>query len=313
MKKLLVWMSWAVMLLILTACQSSPYFNLELKSQVLKEPVKISGAADGRFGAIFYQVDTLKTYLPNKADSEKKTSAGTLYQFKMEDGRTVSLYVEKQGDDYLLHLTADKHDDILKWGVNIKAADKEYFTGLYERTVDGNQKNSWKKGVKEAMNLRGQEVEMLIKPTLGIYAPFYISSKGYGFFAYGTWPGHFDFCKAQKDLVQIAFEGPEFKFKIYTADNPAGLVKKHALEAGPPILPPKWIFKPWRWRDDHKNLPKYYDGTKVRAPYNSQVVEDVLMMRAYDIPCGIYWVDRPWAKGHSRQAKGMNPFNYFVY
>jgi alpha-glucosidase (family GH31 glycosyl hydrolase) len=27
------------------------------------------------------------------------------------------------------------------------------------------------------------------------------------------------------------------------------------------------------------------------------VVEDILMMQALDIPCGVYWVDRPWAIG----------------
>ena len=286
-----------ILLFSLVSCESSKYFNLELKSDAMKNPLKITAADGDRFGAFFYETAAGKTYLPSKADSQNKTAEGASYQFKMKDGRTVTLNMKTQGSDYILHLNADKSDDILKWGVNIKAVEGEYFTGLYERTVDGNQKNSWKKGIKEAMDLRGQEVEMLIKHTLGIYAPFYLSSQGYGFFAYGTWPGHFDFCKTEKDLVQIAFEGPEFKFKIYTAENPAELVKKHAVEAGPPILPPKWIFKPWRWRDDHKNLSKYYNGTRVRAPYNSQVVEDVLMMRAYDIPCGVYWVDRPWAKG----------------
>ncbi len=297
MNKFLLLSAVVVFFLSLTACQSSKYFNLELTSDALKEPVKISAANGDRFGAIFYVADSQKHYLPNKAESHKSLSDGSEYQFKMQDGRTVTLKVNKEGDDYILTLSSDKNSDITRWGINIKAQKVEFFSGLYERTVDGNQKNSWKKGIKEAMDLRGQEVDMLIKPTLGIYSPFYISSHGYGFFAYGTWPGHFDFCKTEKDLVQITFEGPQFKFKIYTDKNPADLVKKHAMEAGPSVLPPKWIFKPWRWRDDHKNLPKYYDGTRVRAPYNSQVVEDVLMMQAYDIPCGVYWVDRPWAKG----------------
>ena len=39
------------------------------------------------------------------------------------------------------------------------------------------------------MNLRGERVEMKLKPTVSAYAPFYISSANYGFFAHGTWPG----------------------------------------------------------------------------------------------------------------------------
>jgi alpha-D-xyloside xylohydrolase len=29
----------------------------------------------------------------------------------------------------------------------------------------------------------------------------------------------------------------------------------------------------------------------------AQVMEDVLMMKAFGIPCGVYWVDRPWGPG----------------
>ena len=72
---------------------------------------------------------------------------------------------------------------------------------------------------------------------------------------------------------------------------------EHAQQAGTSLVPPKWAFLPWRWRDNHTNNKTYYEGTPVKAPYNSQVMEDVLMMKALDIPCGVYWVDRPWANG----------------
>ena len=41
----------------------------------------------------------------------------------------------------------------------------------------------------------------------------------------------------------------------------------------------------------------FFDGTPYNGHYNAEVVEDVLMMDALGIPCGVYWVDRPWAKG----------------
>ena len=44
------------------------------------------------------------------------------------------------------------------------------------------------------MNLRGQTVDMIVKPTLSVYAPFYLSSRGYAAAVQGTWPGRFDFC-----------------------------------------------------------------------------------------------------------------------
>ena len=94
------------------------------------------------------------------------------------------------------------------------------------------------------MNLRGQKVEMILKPTTSVYAPFYLSSRGYAVFVKGNWPGGFDFCASDPQRVKIEFEGPSFEMKIYTAADPAALVRAHALDAGPPFLPPKWMFSP---------------------------------------------------------------------
>jgi alpha-glucosidase (family GH31 glycosyl hydrolase) len=166
-----------------------------------------------------------------------------------------------------------------------------------ERVVDGPQQASWAPGITAAMNLRGQRVDMIAKPTTSVYAPFYISSRGYAAFVKGTWPGVFDFAAAQKERVQVAFEGPSFEIVVYADSNPAALVRSHAMDAGPPVLPPKWMYGPWRWRDEHTQRASYYDGTPVTGPFNSEVMEDVLMMQAFGIPNSVYWIDRPWGPG----------------
>jgi alpha-D-xyloside xylohydrolase len=219
--------------------------------------------------------------------------------FKMADGRIVksSISFAPDGQSLALHLSANPSDGILKWGATIGADADEYFTGLMERVVDGPQQASWRPGITNTLNLRGQKVDMILKPTTSVYAPFYISSKGYAAFVKGNWPGNFDFCASETNRVKIEFEGPSFEMKIYVANDPAALVKAHALEAGPPFLPPKWIFTPWRWRDEHTQRSAYYDGTPVTGPFNSEFMEDVLMMRAYGIPCGVIWIDRPWGPG----------------
>ena len=66
------------------------------------------------------------------------------------------------------------------------------------------------------MNLRGQKVDMLVKPTTSIYAPFYLSSRGYAVFVHGTWPGRFDFAADDPKAVKIDFEGPSLKMQVYT-------------------------------------------------------------------------------------------------
>ncbi len=266
--------------------------SLTINDQIVS--LKITG--DENTGAVFFETVKGKTWLqgePVKIEDDKNHFEG---EWNL-DGRMISVNISKTPGNYEFSFKAKPDTGISKWGISLASTKDEYFTGLFERTVDGKQQESWKKGIKEALNIRGQEINMLINYTLSLYSPFYISSAGYGLFIKGTWPGHYDMCKTNPNRVKIEFEGPSLSGIIYTSSNPMELVKAHALYTGPTIVPPKWSFLPWRWRDEHSNRKKYYDSTKVEAPYNSMLVEDVLMMKAFDIPCGVYWVDRPWGKG----------------
>ncbi len=246
---------------------------------------------------LFYETAAGRTMLPATLTAKMGRNGQLLANAKMPDGPTITISVKPNGGNFDIAFTATPADGIRKWGLMIDAGTDEYFTGLMERVVDGPQQASWAPGIREAMNLRGQKVEMIIKPTTSVYAPFYLSSRGYGVFVKGDWPGFFDIAASDPGKVKIEFEGPKFELKVYTADNPTAIVKAHAADAGLPVLPPKWMFTPWRWRDEHTQRTAYYDGTPVTGPFNSEIMEDVLMMRAYGIPNGVYWIDRPWGPG----------------
>jgi alpha-D-xyloside xylohydrolase len=228
------------------------------------------------------------------------------FNWVIDAGKEVKLTFTKNANEYKIQVQTTGIEDITKWGFSIKASKNEYFTGMMERVVDGEQNLSWAPGIKEAMNLRGQFLTTVVKPTVSLYCPFYISSSNYSLFVEGTWPGEFDFCRTNPDWVQVTFEGPFTAVIINTAKSPAELVQKQSLRVGPTILPPRWAFGTCRWRDNHTHRETYYDNTKVTAPYNSEVVEDILMMKAFDIPLSYYLVDRPWAKG----PQGYNDFEW---
>lgn len=250
-----------------------------------------------KLDGLFFETEKGRIYLPAKLTEKMGTSNKLENEFKMEDGRIIKISLKQEEQNFILQLGALPDGDIIKWGLAVDSTNDEYYTGLMERVVDGPQQASWRAGITEAMNLRGQKVDMILKPTTSVYAPFYISSRGYAAFVFGNWPGFYDFTSSDPNRVKIEFEGPAFGMKIYTADNPSTLVKAHALDAGPPFMPPKWMFTPWRWRDEHTQRTTYYDGTSVTAPFNSEVMEDVLMMKAFGIPNGVYWIDRPWGPG----------------
>jgi alpha-glucosidase (family GH31 glycosyl hydrolase) len=299
----------AIIVLMAISCQKPPKEGVQVEtkgknkdvqlifqSPAFKEALTITNIPDKNKGSIFFRTAEGKTWLRNNPVTSMRDSAGYHAEWKL-DNRKVSIKIQKKEQDFEVQLSAKPNDDILGWGFNLEAKKGEYFTGLFERVVDGNQQKSWEEGITEGLNLRGQEVDMIIKPTLSLYAPFYVSSRGYGLFVKGTWPGHYDMCKEADNRVQISFDGPELNFKLYTSEDPMEIVKAHTMDAGPQWMPPKWAFSHWRWRDNNGNEETYYDGTPVDAPYNSMLVEDILMLDALDIPVGLYWVDRPWTKG----------------
>jgi alpha-D-xyloside xylohydrolase len=264
-----------------------------ITSPYLKGPLMI---ASGDL-PICYETGGQKYYL--RGNPSAATTGGDTSQFiwSVDDGKEITVGFTADNDSYKIDFEAEPSAEKVKWTFSLKAADDEYFTGLMERTIDGKQQLSWEPGIKEAMNLRGQTVTMLVEPSISLYCPFYISSRNYSLFVEGTWPGLYDFCKSKPDAVEISFEGPSLSLVLNTAANPAELVKAHSLDVGPTIVPPKWVFSTWRWRNNHTNRKQYYDGTAVTAPYNSELVEDILMMEAFDIPMHAYIIDRPWAIG----------------
>jgi len=250
-----------------------------------------------RVDGLFYETAAGRTSLPAFNSASIIEKQPWTREATMPDGHMIRVSVTPQSGRFNIALTATPNTDIVRWGFALESGANEYFTGLMERVVDGAQALSWAPGITAAMNLHGQKIDMLVKPTTSIYSPFFLSTRGYAVFVKGTWPGVFDFAVAQPDRTRIEFEGPALDFVVYTADNPAALVKAHAMDAGAPVLPPKWIYGPWRWRDEHTQRTAYYDGTPVTGPFNSEVMEDVLMMKAFGIPNSVYWVDRPWGVG----------------
>jgi alpha-glucosidase (family GH31 glycosyl hydrolase) len=286
--------------IIPAGCSSiKPSFGTKDKSPVLILPSDdLTKTEVLKLDGMFFETAEGRMMLPSQLVIKSKMIDSSIEAFaEMSDGRKVVVSIRPQGDNYIVQFNASPNEDIVKWGFAVDSTEDEYYTGLMERVVDGHQRASWAPGIKEAMDLRGQTVEMILKPTTSVYAPFYLSSRGYSVFVKTDWPGFFDFCASNPKRVKIEFEGPSLEVKIYTSDDPAHLVRQHAMDAGPPILPPKWIYGPWRWRDEHRIRSEYYDGTPWTGPFNAEVMEDIMMMDAFGIPCSIYWIDRPYGPG----------------
>lgn len=223
--------------------------------------------------------------------------------YRTTDGRRayVSVGPGPEGT-VLVTLRVEEPGEFERLGVSLQVEASEGFYGLMERVVQGSQALSWQPRIAQGLNLRGQTVDLYTLPTTSIYAPFFVSSRGYGVFVDSDWPGTYRFgvdasLSPSPTKVTIEQEGPELRLLLLPGPSPIDAIERYARLTGLPLLPPRFIFTPGRWRDVVWDLPRFYDGTPYDGPYNSMIVEDILMMEALDIPCGWYVVDRPWAAG----------------
>ncbi len=271
-------------------------FALQLTQKVNNQSVEFI-SKDGA-SALYYATKEGNQSLVER--QEVITDDDSLYSLSYsttDHRKAVVSFVKGASGILQVYMSVSPSKGVLKTGIRVKAQPKEHFYGLMERTVDGPQDLSWDPGTRASLDLRGQKVTMLVIQTLGIYEPFYVSSLGYGLFVNTIRPGAYDMAATDSSMVDILFDEDHIDISVVPGPKVLDVVRRLPLLTGPAILPPEWAFRPLRWRDEHVNRKTYYDGTPNKAPFNSELVEDILMAKAYDIPIGAYWVDRPWASG----------------
>ncbi|NOY78933.1 MAG: glycoside hydrolase family 31 protein [Calditrichaeota bacterium] len=266
-----------------------------------------SASENGR-SSLFYETENGRQVLTGL--KAVRTSNKHLFSasYFTSDHRTAEITVKKgTAGEFVISLSIQPSAGVKKCGEVLQAFPEEHYTGLMERVRGTNDRESWQPGIQTGLDLRGEKVSFFVRPTVAIYTPFYLSSKGYGLWVETTWPGAYDLAATNPEKTTFSFEGEgRLVYHIFPGPQPATILENYTALAGRPFLPPKWAFSTWRWRDDHANLDTLYDGTPYSGPINSQLYEDVAMMDSLDIPYGVYWVDRPWAKG----PRGYSDFQW---
>jgi len=133
--------------------QNRPAAGLGLQSNLLKPDPTGGNSRSLRLDGIFYETAEGRVILPPELTAGNSGVSGKPWkaQSKMADGRVVTVAVSPEGKDFAVRMSAAPDAGILKWGISISANEKEYFTGLMERVVDGPQQASWAPGLETAM------------------------------------------------------------------------------------------------------------------------------------------------------------------
>jgi hypothetical protein len=106
---------------------------------------------------LYYVINGQKKYFNSLPDKQVRESNRWIGIWKTKPQGYITISVNSTDSGYTLSLTCSDNLNIHGWGMNLTANFDEYFTGIFERTVDGDQKNSREPGITEAMDLKKLE------------------------------------------------------------------------------------------------------------------------------------------------------------
>ncbi|MCX7843998.1 MAG: hypothetical protein N2507_01310 [Candidatus Bipolaricaulota bacterium] len=229
--------------------------------------------------------------------SVREEPTGRTLVFRTSDGRRAEVAVS-HAQEGTVRLTF-RVEGKARWerlGVVLEVTPDEGFYGLLECPTQGLFHEFFPPRGGD-LDLRGQTVWLYTLPTHALYAPFFVSSRGWGLWVESSWPGIFRFGTRKPTEVTLEYEGPALTLRLIPGPTPLEAVARYARLTGTTVLPPRWALGIWRWRDEVFAHPTLADGTPNPLPFNSMVVEDVLWMEALGVKPAVYVLDRPWAEG----------------
>lgn len=289
--------------------QSKP-FRLELNSggKVLVQqcgPIRLS-RSDG-------SVDEILALI-----SERAAENGTIYDVETQSGETATIAVSTTNDASFRISVAGPNIAAISVGVCLESGELIY--GLTERLRDSAVLNADLHGplvedfspdAVSSLNRRGEVVEMFVRPTISLYAPFYHSSRGYGLWVEDSNPGVFDIGASNNEELRFRMETTQdrgLSFNLFLGPRHQQILQRYYEKVGHPIRVPDWAFRHWLWRDE---IAQGATGTLDGYEVNAEIADDVMMYERFSIPSGVYLFDRPYLVGaEDTDSEGFHKFEW---
>jgi alpha-D-xyloside xylohydrolase len=278
-------------------------YRLELFRRAAAAPL----TAETQEGGVFYERDGVRQQLTTVLTTQERDS-GVEFAVATTEGEAATVAVRFLTARTVEVTVEPPHPEgVSAVGDRFDTPGDEHIYGLTERLRDSQPQPPNGLPIEEfkpvevgSLDRRGETVEMYVRPTFSLYAPFYQSSRGYGLAVAGTTAGAFDIAKTDPRVLSFRFEtattaeSRRLQLHLFVGPAYATILDEYTALTGRPLVPPAWAFRHWRWRDELAlGAPGALDGTEV----NAQVAEDVTMYDDLGIPAGVYIFDRPWTPG----------------
>jgi len=284
--------------------------------ELTRSPFQIVARADQRVltqtsrDGVFYE-DGGETLVLAEVIGERRLDDGVELDVAGRDGSEAQVVLRFASARHVeIEITPPSPSTVEALGASFDSPRDEIIYGLTERIRDGDD-FAPQAGVETdteellpvevgSLNRRGDLVNMKVRPTFGVYGPFYQSSRGYGLAVGGTSLGTFDVAASDPERITLRFAtglsvaSTHLRLDLFVGPDHPTILDEYTAFAGRPFVPPDWAFLHWRWRGElEKGAPAELDG----VPMNAQFVEDVTMYERFGIPAGVYLFDRPVLEG----------------
>lgn len=234
--------------------------------------------------------DRLAWYVPGEVLASTVTEEAARFRVALEgpsDGErddapsepprpTVTVELKRTEVGIALRVRAPEEKAYVHTALSLEAADGEGFYGLGEQfdTLDN-------RGHLREMQIQANGDSESSTNEVHVPIPFYLSTRGYGFFAEDRHPGAVDVGKTQADVVRTTFNSRDITYHFFVRPTPLALVEAYTDLTGKPAHVPFWALAPHWWRNVNSG--------------QAQVLEDAKRGREADIPSSVLWIDRPWS------------------
>ncbi|MBN1350382.1 hypothetical protein JXJ21_13285 [candidate division KSB1 bacterium] len=231
-----------------------------LKRTILTQPEKLSTGIE-------INGDTLSIARIISADKRENSA---VLRCQLENDQPIHLTLSILAADVIgFELDAHQIQQTDAIFLRFVAGESEHYYGFGER-LEGY--------ANEDYDQRGTGVEMWRKGTQGVYVPFFMSTANYGMFIENGEKGVFDLAKSDSQILSIRYLTNHLKWTVFYGDFKQ-ILNAYIRRYGRSILPPRWAFEPWKWRNEVKG--------------GWELIEDADQHYKLNLPGGVMILDRP--------------------
>ncbi len=146
-----------------------------------------------------------------------------------------------------------------------------------------------------------------------IPVPFFISSRGYGFWLKTDSQAVFDLTSTRENCWTVTGRGDDpntvLEMKFFLQNNPKEIIQAFTNHTGKPKLPPSWVFGPWMSSNDWNTQSEVL--RQMHLTQHHQIPASVLVIEAWSDEMNFYiWNDAQYRQKPSSQAYGLSDFTF---